>query len=433
MGGLLDMFDNPDLMSQLLGLQPQQVNPAQQMQPPAPPQGGGIGSDFAGAANQPPPPQPSPNGGYGVPGVDAMTPAVAQNAPPMPPVAPPPQDVNNPAQTPDFSNGIPLPPTDPRQANAAVPLPQPRPPMPPTTDISARTAPPVALPPINVPPSSPGTPPLPPASAMNGGPATTSAGGGLAAAFGLDPNRVRAAMSGIGKGLSAVGQQKPGTFGGASFAAGMGGALQGTAAAQEKQKTDLFNQSSTAFKDMLAAKASDDNVGYKAAQAAYLNARATSLTNGGGAGGKGALNTPEQKVAYIENEALRMRDQYRKTAEMNAKANGQPVDEAKLDKAADTYRQNLYKQFKIDPNQAEKIKTMGLEKTNPFDTKGMTLDQFHQRVPMGAWFKDQNGDVRQRTVPPPGSNTQPSGQAPQANQAGAAPNSDDQAAMQTAA
>src|SRR5262249_25772478 len=104
----------------------------------------------------------------------------------------------------------------------------------------------------------------------------------------------------------------------------------------------------------------------------------------------------------------------------------QQSDLEQLQKNVNEYRARLYKQAGIDHKQAERIRSWGETSDNPFDTKGMTLDQFHQQVPMGAWFKDQNGIVRQRTVPPPGSNVGPSTLPPEKLQA------DDKLALETA-
>jgi hypothetical protein len=50
----------------------------------------------------------------------------------------------------------------------------------------------------------------------------------------------------------------------------------------------------------------------------------------------------------------------------------------------------------------------GTSPDTPFPTKGMTLEQFDHGVPMGAWYTDQNGTIRQRTVEPQTQNPQSS-------------------------
>jgi hypothetical protein len=285
---------------------------------------------------------------------------------------------------------------------------------------------------------APASPPLPPPSLFTpeAAPPTALSGGGLSGALGLNnSSNLRVALAGLGRGLSAVGAQRPGTNGVASFAGGMGGALTGSEAArnaQEQQqrqlKNDLFNQSSSAFKDMLASRNADNVEGYRQAQAQYLRARAGSLLAGGT--GSGAWQaTPYGKVIQIENEAQKYEKGQQiilqKRWQLNgASATQQQEDLDKLQKNVETYRGRLYKQAGIDPNKAAKLKDMGTSQDNPFDTKGMTLEQFHDQVPMGAWYKDQNGVVRQRTVPPPSAAPAPG--------AGAA-NYDDMTAMQPAA
>lgn len=426
MSGFLDFLDSPDLMSQILG------------------GGAGVGAD-----------------GGQVRGLPPMPPQAAPPSPPPQPAAAPPVSTS-PGQTPDFNGGatpgLPMPapggmnapsgvsgpgsssfdeggfnagsPGAGAGALAQVPMPPPRPsqlqpPMPPSAQQ------PLA-PPLNLAP--PSAPPMPPQMPAGSAPPTQSAGGGLAAAFGLDPNRVRAAMAGVGKGLYAVGSARPGAPAGQVFAAGAGGSLQGAADAQQKQKDALFNQSSTAFKDMLAAKNSDDTSAYRKAQSQYLAARSASLATMTANGGKGSAawqNTPYGKVIQVENESQKYEKGQQILLQKRWTLNGatpeqQQQDLDKLNKNVDAYRNRLYGQAGIDPKQADKIKDMGTSATNAFDTKGMSSDQFHTQVPMGAWFRTDKG-VFQRTVPPPGA----------ANAQSAAPstavNLDDQAAMTPAA
>jgi hypothetical protein len=202
----------------------------------------------------------------------------------------------------------------------------------------------------------------------------------------------------------------------------------------DDQKRELFNQSSTAFRDMILARTTDNQEMYRNAQAQWLLARAKQqMVNGGS---KAMLNTPEGKVAYIENETLRMRDQYRKSAEARAKAAGEPLDEADVDKRADAYRRGLYRQFKLDPDEGKKMLDRGMSPENAFPN--MSVGEFHLRVPKGAYYDsgekyDKNGTF---TLPSgavmkgkPGDpvilirTTDPPGEAPAAAAAPAAPGS----------
>lgn len=447
--GILDMFDNPDLLSQLFGISPANASPrAPTPTPPfdngAPLQGGALGS--------PTPVQTSSLGPGG--GPPAPPPPMAGN------LTATPKDYDfgphmsfdqraAPIQA-DIANGV----TDPVGANytdfSANPN-QPQPPgsgggtLPSMAPNSNVAGPGVIPRPISPPPApnggiqtadASGRVPLPgqgqaaappPASVMAqpGGPPMTATSGGLMNSLGLNPNAMRIGLAGVGRGLSAVGSQPDGTSAGRSFAAGAGGALTGSNQQVERDQAqarqaqnDLFNQQSGYFKDMLAAKASDSTADYRAAQSKWLLARAQAQMVGGGSGND-LLNSPIRKVTWVEGQALKYRDQIRKTAEKNAaisEKNGEvkPIDEDAIEKATDAFRRKLYQSpaINMDPDKAEKIKNMGVEapttqdgkqnsKFNPFDTRSMSEDDFNTHVPMGAWYLNQNGDPRQRTKPPP--------------------------------
>ena len=334
---------------------------------------------------------------------------------PLPPARPPIEDTGNP-----YAGGMPIQP----------PGGNPRPPL--DISVNGPGGPGQPLPPNATPAAY--SPPIPPASAMpQPGAPTASTTGSLAGMLGINPDRLRAGMAGVGRGFTAVGNAPAGATAGQMVGRGLGGSLTGVADAQEKQKTELFNQSSTAFKDMLAAKTADNTQAYRTAQSQYLTARAQSLMTGGTGGSRAWQNTDYGKTIQVENEAQKYEKGQQILLQKKWSLNATSPDDQKKDldqlgKNVDAYRGRLYKQIGVDPNKADKLKDMGTSATNPFDTKGMTVEQFHQMVPMGGWFKDQNGVVRQRTVPPPGSGAQPSAAAP-----GAATNYDDLTAMQPAA
>lgn len=485
MAGILDILDNPDTLSSLLGIPPQGGGAAPgfgsggpdfgSSMPGSPPADQALRQQPAPGLNMPmPPPRPmspqsfdeggfatkpdyvqppmgtiDPNAAGGGFGFDPTVAAMPdQRQPPMPP-APPPG-----AMAPPAPGGI----GSDAARTPAVPVPSwqaanaqsPGPPLNIVPPGASAPIPPIGIagaapgaapqprPPMNLAPQGA---PTPPASTFNNVPSTQS--GGLASALGLDPARaqpttadkVRAAMSGLGKGLSAVGHLPAGASKGQAIAAGAGGSMEGTADAQQKQKDTLFNQSSTAFKDMIAAKSSGDTSEYRAAQSAYLTARAQSLAAMTASGGKGSnawQNTPLGQTAVVEQRVAAYDGPRRKSIDAQVRSGALSQEDAKklydgLDKQVDGFRQNIYKSIGLDPQKAEKLRTAGEKADNPIDTKGMSLDQFHAQVPMGAWFLDQNGKPRQRTVPPPGS-----GGAARP-QAGGAPNVDDQTAMNPAA
>lgn len=403
--GILDAFDNPAFLQSLLG-QPGDNGAEPPPKPPTPPPqvmanaGPSFGPGSSAGVDPFAPDYPGKNNGPGA-------------APPIPLGPDAPQTVNAATQT--DREAMPAPPapypgvTGPRNTFAERFVGEP------TTSATPATDDPTAPRIMRTALPGPQAPMPPPSS--GGGPPVASNGGGLMGALGLDTRAgQRSAIAGLGKGLSAVGAQTPGTPKGYAFAAGAGGGITGNIHDQDEQrnmarqdKNDQFAQSSTAFKDMLAAKASRDNEGLTAARAKYLAARAQALMTGGvGANGsRSMLNTPDGKVAYVESQVLKYRDQIRKSAEAKAKAKGEEVDEDAIEKVTEAYRARLYKGFKMDPKEAEKIMNRGMDKDNPFDTKGMSLDQFNETVPMGAWFKDQNGVLRQRVKPPASMQQQP--------------------------
>ena len=238
-------------------------------------------------------------------------------------------------------------------------------------------------------------------------------------------------LAGLGRGLSTIG----GNTGLGAFARGAGGSLTGGVNelnAQQGQlraaQNDLFLHSSTAFRDMLASQAADNTAEYNKARSQYFSARATQMQLGG-SGTNAWQNTPYGKVIQVENEAQKYEKGQQIILQKRWAMNGstpeqQQQDLDNLQKQTDSYRGRLYKQAGIDPDKAEKLKDMGTSSDKPFQTKGMTLQQFDSQVPMGGWYTDQNGVVRQRTVPPAGT------AAPQA--AAAAPTTTDYLASQPA-
>jgi len=402
--GLLDIFDSPDILASILG-----ANGVTPSGAPTPP---GMPSN--------PPSFSSPY---------SLNPAASASASPSPV---PPQGAQ------------PLPP-------GSVPLPVPRPAL---ADGAPALPPPVSVgsPAPIAPPSAGAMPPPAPAPNM---PQSYGGVGGLSAALGANAAMVpqppapasplRSAIAGLGKGMSAVGALPRGANAGQAFAAGMGGGITGGLDYEEAQKKQLFDQSSTAFRDMLAAKNQDDTEGYRQAQSNYLNARANAMRTGGT--GSGAYqNTPYWKTMTIEKYVKDEQAKQQTLLAQRWRLNGtspeqQQQDIDQMQKNVEDYRQRLYKSAGIDPNQGEKLINMGTSRDNPFDTKGMSLDQFNTQVPMGAWYKDQNGTLRQRTVPPgtqfnnaPGGSSAPvAGQPQQSSAASPQPTYDDYQAMAPAA
>lgn len=306
---------------------------------------------------------------------------------------------------------------------------------------AASPAPPAASPSVPLPtrpnmgaPSAPGmpmslAPPNPGGAGMplslappNPGASTPPSNSNLAMLLGANAptnnvgNAINAGMAALGKGLSTVG----GNTAAGAFARGMGGALQGGTQYTQQQRAQNFNMASGYFKDMLAAKNADDVEGYRRAQAAYLNSRASAIQLGGGTGSGAWQNTNYGKTIQIENEAQKYEKGQQIILQKQWQLNGASPDQQQTDldnlqKKVDGYRQRLYKSAGIDPSEGQKNLQYGTSQDTPFPTKGMTLDQFNEQVPMGAWFTDQNGDVRQRTVAPNSGAGSVSGTAAESN------------------
>src|SRR6185437_4099021 len=163
-----------------------------------------------------------------------------------------------------------------------------------------------------------------------------------------------------------------------------------------------------------------DTEAYNQARAGYLNSRAQAIQNGGGIGSNAYQNSPYWKTMKIEDSAQKYENTQKQIllkqwSLNNTSPEQQQSDLDGLQKQTDSFRQRLYKTAGINPSDGQKMLTYG-QSDNPFPTKGMTLDQFNTQVPMGAWYTDQNGDKRQRTVAP----TQGGGAAP-TNSGGAQP------------
>lgn len=431
MSGILDYLDSN--WSQLLGISPAQaatgsVDPAVARSLAGQANGQLQGGGFTGATPVQTTSIGPGGGGDASLGAPYATPPAPTGAPPAPP---PDQDIPGmtfaqraaPIQA-DIASGI----ADPQGSNYTDFSPSPNMPQPPNPG----AAPPISQPPMP-PPRPPGGPVMtadasgsvpigpmgatpagpPPPTAMGGTP-TTNTAGGLNSVMGLSPNTWQQMAAGLGKGLSAVGAQRPGAFGAQSFAAGAGGAITGANQQAEQQqaqarqaKNDLFNQQSSFFKDYLSADAQDDRRQYQQAQIQFLTARAKATALGKGSAAW--QNTPEGRVAVAEGRVLQFQDQGRKSIDNDVRNGVITPDQAQqrkddLDTKTEQYRQNLYKGMGINPKDAENIKTMGTQ-TNPFDASKMTQDDFDTRVQMGGWYKDENGDVRQRVQPPAGYNT----------------------------
>jgi hypothetical protein len=421
MVGLLDLFDNPDLLGSIIGGQ----------------QNGGM-------------PGMGPNGPSGMPGSPGVNPGQAMNpnawgGSPTPqqnyqmagqgwPTYGPDGGGFTPAAGPGGGGGVIGP------ANA-MPAPAPGPggvptgpPIGPVAYPGAGGLPPSMKPlmpgqgPIEAGPGAPGAPmPITPENPNSA----------LARAFGL--NMLRAApqrtsplgdaistgMAGLGRGLSAVGNMRPGTNGAQAFAAGMGGALQGgqgqtnLQTAQRRQaQNDLFNQSSIAFRNMMAADARDDSHALAGARANWLNAGAQFRANGGRDAFSG---TPYAKARDLERMLDGEDERMRKMADDRFKANG---DTDAYNKALDNIEGSRKKRREaraanlgINPNDH----LNGMDQDHAWDYDKLSPQQRLQ-IPDSSWYKwkDKDGKTqfkqRDYLAKPPYQGWQPPGPEQQSQQ-----------------
>jgi hypothetical protein len=259
----------------------------------------------------------------------------------------------------------------------------------------------------------------------NGPPSSTS--GSLAAAFGLPPqyeglmrkhlletldpqkNAMQATFAGLGRGLSAVGQMRPGTSGAAAFAAGAGGSLEGVTGEQNKQQdqqraalNDMFNNTSKTFNDLIAARKLGNEDTLSQAHANYYNSLAAMRANGI-TGGTGAWqNTDYGKAANLETMLDRWENSQRlalKSKWDSATKRGDPVNEeadlADLQKRKESERQRRSQALGIAPD----THLSGQDRQHAFDYDKLSPQQY-LHVPDGAWIKTKKADPNDSTAKP---------------------------------
>jgi hypothetical protein len=253
----------------------------------------------------------------------------------------------------------------------------------------------------------------PPAAAMTGAPNLTTLGNGnLNMALGLtrppDPfeNAVVSGMAGLGRGLSAVGAMRPGANAAQAFAAGAGGSIEGAVGMQQQQEHEQFTRASQQFHNMIERANAKDIHGYRTAQAAYLQARAKLMDQSGAGPGRGKFDNPYSRVAYVDAQMLKLEQTQQAQREYDVKrreAQGNFVSDDEMkswmdrDNAIREQRRNdEYGRMGVNPNQAQKFRTMGLSRDNPFPTDNMSREEFEANVPQGAYFDtghkfDQSG------------------------------------------
>ena len=225
-------------------------------------------------------------------------------------------------------------------------------------------------------------------------------------------------LAGLGRGLSTIG----GNTGLGAFARGAGGSLTGGVNelnAQQGQlraaQNDFYAHGSTALRDMLAADAAQNTSFVNKARANLYNSRAAQYAAGVGSGTGAYQNDPYWKTMNIEKMASQL--QIKQMWQLNQEARQFNWDEdrvakekAQINTDISQYKNNLFAEAGIDPDRAEKLKTMGIEPPqkdgkpnpnfNPFDSRKMSMDQWNAKVLKDHWYLDQNGEPKQRTIGP---------------------------------
>jgi len=227
-----------------------------------------------------------------------------------------------------------------------------------------------------------------------------AAGPWLGNIFG-DPRQTNQMTASLGAGLKAVGQNwnKPGL---AAFAGTAGAAIEGG----NKGDTDFFNRTRAAKEEQLKYQAQNDKEGVDKARIQYWQDRLAAAQKAGTvAGRQGAWqNTEYGRYRMAEQEAqnaVKAKMVLRKKEYDEAT----PAEREKMLKEFDSYKNDAvkeaYKKYGLDPNKAEKMKTMGTTKDNPHTALG-SWDEFHEFVKPGQWYVNPaDGKVLQRKSAPP--------------------------------
>lgn len=219
---------------------------------------------------------------------------------------------------------------------------------------------------------------------------------------------------------------------GAAFLGSAGAALEGGDKSAQtrfdqdfKVRKQAFDESSTAFRNMITAAQEKNSEGYRQAQIKYLEERAKALATGKQS--NAWQNTPYGQMIGIEREARERYKAREVTLRQTAKEQAWPEQKLKdelatLDQQREGYAQRLYASKGINPGSVNQLKTMGQSADNPFAPKN--AHELHSMVPEGGWFKDPvSGKVLRFTKP------QWDKFGPQHSSDNAAPNNDDLTAM----
>jgi hypothetical protein len=246
-------------------------------------------------------------------------------------------------------------------------------------------------------------------------------GGGILGALGINLSPEQRAS--LGAGLSSVGQNwnKPGL---AAAAGSAGAAIQGGQKQEQeedilqlKRQAQQFQQTSAAFNDLMKAYSTGSAVDLNKKRGDWFASRNDANVRNGS-----QWDNPNHIAINVEDQVLRFADQERKFTETKLKARG--IDsgpewdaaEAQIKARVDQHRQMLYQQHGLNPVQGQMLANMGLAPPQikgpdgkmvpnpnfmPFDARTMSASQFHQDVPLNAYYRNVDGKIYRRSEPPP--------------------------------
>jgi hypothetical protein len=357
MGMLDDMFgDNSTFVQNILGINPAAAKPAPQgtlmpqpQQPPGPsPQTLAMTNAPMDTAQAP----PSANTmGMSNAGGSPVSPNLAFQAQLNPQIATPQNPIPpNGGQGPAPPSGFPPSAPPPVQLNQG----------PPGSNISGGLI-------GGLPPPNGAIPPPPPSTGQ--GPVTSTTGNGLAGALGLNNDQWRAKMAGLGRGLSAVGNIRPGTPAVAALAAGAGGTLTGQNQAQDTQiaqarakQNDAFSQDLqtknydiSKLKAAISTKMMNEKIPFWQTRTDVLKTKAAqdASSKAWQMSEPGKYHTAETEIQQHEKGLLALYRDEIKDATLSG-------DKERLDKVrkvvqdgVEDFRQKTYKKYSLDPKKAE--------------------------------------------------------------------------------
>jgi hypothetical protein len=285
---------------------------------------------------------------------------------------------------------------------------------PPPNSTSTMGAPPPGMPTPGAPPGAPpGVPPGRPQFVLPNAPPSAGGGGiqlppALASQLGATaPPPVRSNngalptfLAALGKGLTNVGAQRPGTNAGAAFAGGMGGALTGGSNFQQEQQKDALAQHKQFFDETIAsdnqsmkAAAFPYNIQHLAASTGLLQSQQNRMTQTGGSNAwqlsdVGRLRQADQETDTWYKQQIQGLQLLKGVANQTKLQTRLDQIEAQKEKV----QQQNYQKYQVNPKTAK-----GVSQDQPIDASKMNLSQM-QTMPAGTWFSYVDKDGKQQVT-----------------------------------